>query len=463
MEKQTRSYDKIKKAFIVTVVTLSCAILIFGILFFSTSSALEAKTASLENLYQRSLYELTNNVNNMEVEVSKLMVSKDSASQQKILSNLKQQSSDAESSLSLLPVSSGTLKDTTNFMNKLNGYCSSLITYKDGEIDDEDYAVLWKIHASIEEIKEELNDFMDKVMRGYKITDNLGKEESNLDTSFSGFTNESINYPSLIYDGPFSDSTLEKNIKGLPQNEITEEEAERKVEQIFGDKITNLTYLDETQGRFDTYDFGVSANNKDYFVQITKRGGILLTMSSSVDGVEDANSTDVIDSETLSNGEGADSKAKECIQSALDFARSLGLENMECVWSASSENVCYVNLAYVDDGIIMYPDLIKVKVQINNTSVVGWEATSYCYNHVEREDLVATLNKDDARKLVSSNLSVDDVRLCVIPLDYVGETLAYEFSGKFDGFQYYLYIDAYTGSQVRVMRVIQTSEGTLVQ
>ena len=63
---------------------------------------------------------------------------------------------------------------------------------------------------------------------------------------------------------------------------------------------------------------------------------------------------------------------------------------------------------------------------------------------------------------MSKNLTIDSQKLCVIPLDYVGETLAYEFAGKYDNFNYYLYIDAYTGSQVRVLRVIQTEQGELV-
>ena len=159
----------------------------------------------------------------------------------------------------------------------------------------------------------------------------------------------------------------------------------------------------------------------------------------------------------------AQSEQSKNAQSVAEaFAKKLGLENMQCVWSASSQEVCYVNLAPVVDDIIMYPDLIKVKIDLNKDIIVGWEATSYAYNHTEREDLIATLTQAEAKKLVSPNLKVDEVRLCVIPLDYVGETLAYEFAGTHNNFNYYLYIDAYTGNQVRVLRVIQTDQGELV-
>ena len=111
-----------KKAFIITVSILSFAIVLMGAYIWQTSTALTATSTSLENLYQRSFYELVNNVNNMEVEVSKLMVSSDSTSQQKILTNLTKQTSDAESSLSLLPLNPQVLTKTSDFMNQLNGY-----------------------------------------------------------------------------------------------------------------------------------------------------------------------------------------------------------------------------------------------------------------------------------------------------------------------------------------------------
>lgn len=455
-----------KKGLIILVTLLSVAVFIMGVYIFQTSNTLATTTASLEGLYQRSLYELTNNVNNMEVEVSKLMVSNDSVSQQKILSNLKQQSSDAENSLSLLPLNSNVLGETTKFMNQLNGYCSSLITYNNGKIDGEDYVTLSEVHNSINEIKTELNTIMDRLMQGYRISDNLSNgEESDFSLNFINFKNESINFPSLIYDGPFSDALNQKAIKGLPEEEITQEKAEEKVSQIFGSSITNMSYIGESTGNFDTYDFGVTTADRNYYVQITKRGGFLLSMSANISEdttLQDEGSTDVQESEYISKEDVNASENENFINSAIKFAKSLGLENMESVWSAKTQHVCYVNLAPVVDDITMYPDLIKAKIDVRSSKVVGWEATSYAYNHVQREDLVPTLSATEAKNLVSTNLNIDSQRLCVIPLDFVGETLAYEFAGQYDNYQYYLYIDAYTGKQVRVLRVIQTDQGELV-
>lgn len=483
-----------KKAFIITVSILSCVILVLSLFLYSTNVSLNSTNMNLENLYQRSFYDLVNNVNNMEVEVSKLMVSNDSTSQQKSLSKLKQQSSDAENSLSLLPINENILEKTTRFMNQFNGYCTSLITYKDGKIENEDYETLGNAYNSISNIKTELNKIMEKIMKGYRISDNINGNDVNSDFSlnFSSLSNDTIEYPSLIYDGPFSDSTLKKSIKGLKSTEISENDAENLITKIFDNKITNLNFLGETNSNFVTFDFGVNTEDgKNYFIQITKQGGFLLTISSNVlndnlgsvstEVVKDDNSSEEIeitdennvDESSINKTEESSivkvesinnltSEIEKAINTAENFAKKLGLNDMKCVWSAASEEISYINLAPVIDDIIMYPDLIKVKVDLKNNSLVGWEATSYAYNHTERDDLIPQLSEDEARKLVSSNLDVNSQKLCVIPLDYVGETLAYEFAGKYNDFNYYLYIDAYNGSQVRILKVVQTDEGELV-
>lgn len=481
-----------KKAFIITVSILSIAIIVLGAFLISTSNNLTATSMSLESMYQRSLYDLVDNVNNLEVEVSKLMVTNDSTSQQKLLSSVKQKTSDAEEALSLLPVNNNLLEKTTKFMNQLNGYCTSLISYKDGKIESADLEIINNIHNSINTIKDELNKVMEKVMHGYKISENIGNEGDGLNgfsSALSNLSNDTVEYPSLIYDGPFSDSTSQKVIKGLHGSDITENDAEGIITRLFQNKITNLNYLGDTKGKFETYDFGVNTSDgRNYFIQLTKKGGFLLTMSSNLleknetssDSIQ--NSTPLVQNnlpienkvveenkeETKTDGVKIDEEGNLPYQTknaqtvAVEFAKNLGLEDMQCVWSASSQDVCYVNLAPVIDDIIMYPDLIKAKIDLNSDSIIGWEASSYAYNHTQREDLIAQLNENDARALVSKNLNIDTQKLCVIPLDYVGETLAYEFAGKYNNYNYYLYIDAYTGSQVRVLRVIQTDEGELV-
>lgn len=435
-----------KKAFIITVCCLTAVIIGLSVGLYFNGTALATSNANLENLYQRSFYELVNNVNDIEVDVSKLMVSNDATSQKKILTSIKQQTTEAQNNLSLLPVDSKTISTTTKFINELNGYCSSLLKYDTTKISDEETDNIKTIYEAIAEIKYELNNITYKLMQGYSIIDNLNEnsELSDFSINFSGLSSDSIEYPSMIYDGPFSESLDKKEIKGLSKEECSREEAEDLLASVIDD-IVNIEYIGETNGKFETYDFGVNTSGgTNYFVQISKRGKFVLNINANA--IEGDSTID----------------DKQAIKEAETFAKKLSLKNMKCVWSATANNITYVNLAPVIDDVVYYPDLIKVKVDLVSDNIIGWEASSYAYNHTEREEVTPKINEEEAKGKINANLSVEDIRLCVIPLDYGGEVLSYEFSGTYNNFKYYMYIDATTGDQVRVLRVIQTDQGDLL-
>ncbi len=435
-----------KKAFIITVCCLSAVILGLSLGLYFKNNALMTSQANLENLYQRSFYELVNNVNDIEVDISKLMVSNDSTSQKKILTQIKQQTVDAQNNLSLLPVDSQTVRTTTKFVNELNGYCTSLLKYDTSKITDEETENIKTIYETVAEIKYELNNIAFRLMQGYSIVENLNGngDISDFSINFSGLSSDSIEYPSMIYDGPFSEALDKKEIKGLSSEYCEREDAEDLVVSLIDD-IVNCEYIGETKGKFETYDFGVNTSKgTNYFVQVTKQGKFILNINANAIVGE------------------ASVDSKTAIKLAEKFAEKLGLENMETVWSATANNITYVNLAPVVDDVVYYPDLIKVKVDLVSNNIIGWEASSFAYNHTERGAQIADITEEDARKTVSSNLQIEDSRLCVIPLDFGGEVLAYEFSGTYNNFRYYLYVDAKTGTQTRVLRVIQTDQGELL-
>ena len=434
-----------KRAFIITVVSLVAFMIAMGIGWYVDSQALAVSNANLENLYQRSFFELVNNVNNMEVDVSKLLVSNDSTSQQKILTSIKQQTSEAQNNLSLLPVNSNTLTTTTQFVNQLNGYCTSLLKYDTNKIEEQESGNLKVIYDAVAQIKYELNNIASKIMQGYSIIDNLdgNAELDSFSINFSGLSTESIEYPSMIYDGPFSDALQNREVKGLQGEDCTEQEAEAFISEIIDD-IVNLEYLGETEGKIVTHDFGVNTSDgTNFYVQISKKGKFLMDINAnSIDGEEKISE-------------------ENAIEIAKEFAKKMNVD-VDVVWKATSNGVTYVNLAPVVDKVVIYPDLIKVKVDLVSGRVIGWEATGYAYNHTERTNLTPTISEEDAKAKISSSLKVENIRLSVIPLDFGGEILAYEFTGEFNNFTYYMYIDAYTGDQVRVLRVIQTDQGELL-
>ena len=109
---------------------------------------------------------------------------------------------------------------------------------------------------------------------------------------------------------------------------------------------------------------------------------------------------------------------------------------------------------------MLYPDLVKVQVRMDTGAVVGLEANSYWMNHVTRERLHPVLEEAEARALVSDRLDISASRLCVIPVDDglgAGRTelLCWEFDGVWNDNRYLVYIDAETGEEAEVLKVVE--------
>jgi germination protein YpeB len=94
--------------------------------------------------------------------------------------------------------------------------------------------------------------------------------------------------------------------------------------------------------------------------------------------------------------------------------------------------------------------------------VLGFESSSYYINHRDRIIENATLSEEECVKKVSSNIEIETCRLALVPIGNESETLCYEFSGNYDGAIYYAYIDAKTGRQVQLFKVVEGTEGSLL-
>jgi len=59
-------------------------------------------------------------------------------------------------------------------------------------------------------------------------------------------------------------------------------------------------------------------------------------------------------------------------------------------------------------------------------------------------------------------MEIKTSRLVVVPIGNSSEKLCYEFSGEIEESVYYVYIDAKTGRQVEMFKVIESTEGQLL-
>ena len=443
--------SKSNKALIIVTIILSIAVVALGILYGISLSSLNNFQTSLENVYQKNFYELVDEVNNAETKLNKVLASNSNTYRSKLLKEVSKNASEAQTRLNMLPYSINGLSDTISFVNQLSGYTETLAKSLDkGEkIDGKDQETLEKVYESVVNIKKSLNSMSKQMWEGYNITSSslkLDGDYNSLTSDMSAMNGEDIEYPTMIYDGPFSDSQVNKEVKGLNFSEVSMETAKNNLGKILTNiSVDNLKFNGESSGHFQTYDFSYEDENGVYtFAQVTKKGGKLLTLSSQ--NIYKTKKLELANAEKI----------------ALDFAKKAGIESMKVVWSDVVGDDAFINLAPVIDGVIIYPDLVKVKVDLAKGDVLGFEASSYYMNHVNRKILPTRITESVAKAKIYSGLYVKDSRLALIPLEYGEEVLCYEFICSMNGNTYYVYINAVNGAEENILKVVQTDNGNLL-
>jgi germination protein YpeB len=152
---------------------------------------------------------------------------------------------------------------------------------------------------------------------------------------------------------------------------------------------------------------------------------------------------------------------QKAMEIGAQFLKERGYENMKQSYYLNNDGVATINYAYHDNGITYYPDLMKVKVALDNGDVIGFEANGYFMNHRDRNLEPPALTEEEARQLVRKGENIKSSGLAVIPTNYGTELLCYEFTGKLEDRDFLVYINAYTGKEEQVLIIINSEEGIL--
>ena len=410
----------------------------------STSMQMESQ---LDNVYKKSLYDLVESVNNAEIKLSKVLSTNDKDYQKKLLTEVVQNAELAENSISSLPITQNSLADSVKIINQMGGYSSTVLENlaTESKLSKEEVENLSKIHASLINIKSKLDEYLKKTQTGYSFTREsmqLQDDQNSFTVKLSMMKEISVDYPTMIYDGPFSDSENDYIVKGLKGEVVSKSDAENSVVRCFKN-ISKIEYAGEINSNFQTFNYAIdTTDDHDIFVQVSKIGGHILTVSG-YNNIEKENIIDIDQGEKI----------------ALDFVAQNGISQAEVVWEDVLGHEAYFNIAPIQNGIILYPDLVKVKVDLTSGTVIGYDATGYFINHIDRNLEGETKDQEYAKKYLPEDFEFENGRKVLAPLDYSREVVCYEFKTVKDGETYYFYINAVNGRTENILKVVETSDG----
>lgn len=419
-------------------------------------------TVATHNQYNLALYELIDYVQDVENYLAKAMITSTPEHGAETLSKVWREANLAQVYLAQLPVSSTELANTAKFLNQVSEYSYSLSRKNiyNEELTQEDLDNLKELHDYSQELKNTLDQLSTDMNEGRISWDELTKDTEvafaqqvdNLSAeTFKNLDENFGEYAGLIYDGAFSEHMESVEKKGLTGEEIDEEKAKQIAKDFIGeDRILELNSNGLIEnGDIQVFDFSSKIkdgdDNNPLTISISKVGGHIVNM----------NYNRQIDTEVLSQEE-ANNIGKE-------FLKSRGIENMKETYYLKESGIVTINYAYEQDGVVVYPDLIKLKIALDNGEVLGMETSGYLNNHTVRDISKVKISKEEAKANLNKNLEITSEGLAIIPTEWKTEILCYEFKGKINDTDFLVYINAETGREENILVIIDTPNGILTQ
>lgn len=413
----------------------------------------------LGNQYQKSLYEIVTNVESLQVSLSKIPVTTSEKQGIILFSEIWRQASAAQDRLNSLPISHEALSQTSKFLSQIGDFSHTLLkrSGSNQKLSDQELKTLEKLtdyagylnvrlHELEQEVSEGKIDWTEIKIKGKNLF--AQKLQNPVDVKFSNISKELQQYPTLIYDGPFSENVLNIKPKILSEKKVSQEEAKKVIYEIIGkDKINSIDIYSKKQGgKIPVYPFKVNLKgrkNGDIDVDISQNGGKVVYFLDDRD----------VKTSKLN--------MKQAIEKGNKFLDKMGYKNMLPSYTLKYDNIALINYVYVQDKVVIYPDQIKLKIALDNGDIVGIEAQHFLVAHTERKIQQPKITLQEAKSKLSKNLNLKNARLAIIPMDSLKEVMCYEFYGEHNGEKFIVYINAMDGTEERILKILETPNGEL--
>ena len=444
-----------------SVLAIIVAIIVAGSTTFGTLMYLDRRLYMnyLQGQYQRNLYSLISDIDGLQVSLSKVAVTSSSNQSIILFGEIWRQASEAEDKLNALPVSHVAISQTSKFLSQVGDFCFTLLKANSNgqKLSDAEWNSVEKLkdysgylsvqlHALEREIDDNKINWGEIKHKGRDMF--VSSTQNEIDLKFESISKELQQYPTLIYDGPFSENVLNIKPRVLSEKTISLEKSKEIAANILENKkIENIKIYSNKSGEtIPVYAFSIGLKGEkgnDVNIDISKNGGKVVYM---------LNPRDI---------KTAKINMDEAMKKGKNYLKTLGYESMIPTYSLRYDNIAVINFVYTQNKVVVYPDQIKLKIALDNGEVVGIEAQHYLISHYKRNMQNPKITVKEALNNVSKRLQVKNTRLTIIPMESTREVLCYEFYGTYKGENYIIYINANDGREEKILKILETANGEL--
>lgn len=409
-----------------------------------------------ENQYQRAFHDLSYHMNKLHNELGST-IAVNSTSQdfyKKGLVNIWKLSSQAQSEINQLPLALLPFNETEQFLNRISqfSYQTAVRDLKTNPLTPAEKKTLVTLYDRSKSITNQLQGVQDKVLakslRWMDAEIALSTQKNSLDNSIiDGFTtvDKEVKTNTEMDWGPTMMGVFQKkNFNMLSGEALTPEQAKHKAAQFLGIKDEAALQVTENGKGTDANSYSVtlkqSKTNDSAHIDLTKKGGDVIFYIMSHEA-----KSKVIDV----------AGAKEA---AAEFLNVHGYAQMKAVSYDEDQNIATLVYAKMQDNVIVYPEKLTVRVALDDGSVVGFQAAEYIMEHKKHKWAPPKLSLEQAKKELDPKFILKSHALALIKNEVNEEVLCYELTGKTNGNNYKIYINAQTGYEenIKLMRPDQS-------
>ena len=437
-----------RKNRIIVFLCVTCFLFAFSTVWFASGENRYRKMAKQVN--EKAVSSLCESLDSISTSLKKSVYTSDAQALEKIGNELCHQAASAKENLSLLSVEGELCDEVYRFLSQVGDYTVAVSLNKSIS-QAENNGQLQKLSSYAAGLSDGLNEICLDYYNGSvtlgEVLGNLSEKGEDMPEDFytrlSDTAQTVTEYPTLIYDGPFSDSVSRKKSVFLQdKREITHKEAMQKVATLFSVPVSSVKREKNILSEPMRYCFTFGGID----VTVTSKGGYICTVLSDGFAYE----------ENIGTG--------EAVKRGKAYLEKLGYKDMVSSYYSVYDGICTVNYAFAKDNVIFYADLIKVSIALDTGKLVALDAKNYLLNHSERNLPGNVITKEQAASLIRPSLEVIDIRPAVIPLDTGKEVYCFELHCRDkDKNEVLIYLNALTGRQEDLLILLYSDGGILTK
>lgn len=404
-----------------------------------------------ENNYQRAFHDLNFHMDALHDKIGETIAMNSRNQLSPALAQVWRLTSEAHNDVGQLPLALLPFNKTEEFLAKMGefSYRTAVRDLDKNPLSDKEYNTLKDLYANSTEIQNELRKTESLAQKNnlrwmdveLALATNKQPEDNTIIDGFKTVDKSVEGYSDVDFGPEVSnrEKMKNRNLSQLKGKEISKEEAKEIAIDFFDLKKNVKITVEETGKKAKYHAYSLTLYNPDTdgttYMDLTKKGGYPMWVLYD------------------RNVGAAKISLNEAMLQAEDFLKKHMESKMEMVTSDQYDNIGVFTYARLEDDIRIYPEVVTVKVALDNGDIMGYEGTDFLLAHKDERAPKFSLSDKEARKKLNPNFEVKEVSKALIRNDINEEVFCYEFLGTLGNDTYRVFINAENGNEEEVKKL----------